>query len=53
MSMDTQAFSVDIVAMVVVLAMVLAMMTMTKQAFAFEDSRHCNEDEALLLIRGI
>jgi hypothetical protein len=53
MSMDTRTFSVNVAAMVVALAMVLAMTTstMTKQAFAFEDPKHCNTDEALLLRR--
>jgi hypothetical protein len=55
MSMDTRTFSVNVAAMVVALAMVLAMTTstMTKQAFAFEDPKHCNTDEALLLQRRI
>lgn len=55
MSMDTRTFSVNVAAMVVALAMVLAMTTstMTKQAFAFEDPKHCNTDEVLLLQRGI
>jgi hypothetical protein len=50
MSMDTPTSSVN-----VALAMVFAMTTsiMTKQAFAFEDPKHCNTDEVFLLQRRI
>jgi hypothetical protein len=51
MGMDARTFSVNVATMIVTLAMVLAMTTstMTKQAFAFEDPKHCNTDDGLLV----
>jgi hypothetical protein len=50
MSMHTQTFSVN-ATMVATLTMMLAITasTMTKQAFALEDPKHCNTDKAPLV----
>jgi hypothetical protein len=55
MSMDTRPFPVNVAAMVVAVAMGLAMTTsiITKQAVTFEDLKHCNKDDVLLLQRRI
>jgi hypothetical protein len=49
MNMDTRPFPVNVAAMVVAVAMGLTMTTsiMAKQAFAFEDLKHCNTDDVL------
>lgn len=46
MGMDTRTFSVNVVTTIAIPATVLTMMknTMTKQAFVFEDPKHCNSD---------
>ena len=49
MGMDTRTFSVNVAAMVVALTTNI----MTKQAFEFEDPKHCNTDEVLVLLRRI
>jgi hypothetical protein len=53
--MGIQRFPVKVETTVAILAIALAMTTnrMTKQPFAFEDPKHCNTDEALLLQRRI